>query len=185
MWCRHSPQWPNISPRSGKHSRVAWTKIQPHWNAQIQNKGRHRSQNSPRWLNMSPIWCFFLGIYGIFFKPVAWTKIQRRWNAQIQDKGRHIPQNSPRWPSMSPIWCRHSPQWPNISPRSGKHSLTAACPKKETKTKKIAAKTISNEVHKSYFFLVFWVFFANALHGRKVNDAEMPKSKTTATDPIK
>ena len=41
-----------------------------------------------------------------------------------------------KWPNMSPIWCRHSPQWPNISPRSGKHSLTAACPKKETKTKK-------------------------------------------------
>ena len=111
----HSPQWPNISPRSGKHRRVAWTKIQPHWNAQIQNKGRHRPQNSPRWLNMSPIWCFLLGIYGIFCKRVAWTKIQRHWNAQIQDKGWHISQNSPRWPNMSPRWCQYSPKCHNIA----------------------------------------------------------------------
>ena len=30
------------------------------------------------------------------------------------------------------------------------------------------------------FSLVFMVFFANALHGRKFNDTEMPKSKTKA-----
>ena len=58
-------------------------------------------------------------------------------------------------------------------------------PQERNKNKrKIAAKTISNAVHKLYLFLVFLVFFANAGYGRKFNDIEMPKSKTKAdTDP--
>ena len=60
-----------------------------------------------------------------------------------------------KWPNMSPIWCRHSPQWPNISPRSGKHSLTAACPKKETKTK--TRRRLARERKRS-FFKQLWVW---------------------------
>ena len=57
-------------------------------------------------------------------------------------------------------------------------------PEERNKNNQKNAKTISNVVHKLYFFLVFLVFFAHALHGRKVNDAEMPESKTKAdTDP--
>ena len=37
--------------------RLAWTKIKRRWHAKVQDKGQHKPQRSPRWFNMSPIWC--------------------------------------------------------------------------------------------------------------------------------
>ena len=94
IWCWHSPQWPNISPRSGKHSLSAACPKKETKTTKTQSKI-----------------VFVLGIYDIFCKRLAWTKFQRHWNVQIQeDKGQHRSQNRPRWPFMSPIWCQRGPK---------------------------------------------------------------------------
>ena len=106
IWCRHSPQWPNISPRSGKHSLTA---------ACPKKETKTKKNRSINHQQRSPQIVFFPGILGVFCKRLAWTKIQRHWNAQVQNKGRHRSENSPKWPNMSPIWCQHGPKCPNIA----------------------------------------------------------------------
>ena len=100
------------------------------------------SQHSLKWPKISPIWSQLLPN-----KANTNHKIPLKW----LNKGKRKPQNTTKWPNMSPIWCRHSPQWPNISPRSGKHSLTAACPKKETK--KHSSKNHQQRSPQIVFFL--------------------------------
>ena len=92
-------------------------------------------------------------------------------------------------PALSVIknWVCTRSMPPHDSLRSGKHNLSAACPKeRSTNTQKIEAKTISNAPQKLLFSWYLWylVCFTNVLHGRKFNHTEMPKSKTKAyTDP--
>ena len=168
---QHSPKWPKISP--------IWSQL-----LLLPNKGQHKPPNTTKMAqhepNMVPTWP------NMFQHSPKWPKISPNMVQLLPNKGQHKPQNTPTWLNMSPIWCRHSPQWPNISPSSGKHSLSAACHKrKKQKQPKNSSKNDQQRSLKIVFFsLVFMVFFANALHGRKFNDTEMPKSKTKAdTDP--
>ena len=104
-------------------------------------KSKTKADTDPKIAQNGPTWAQ----YG----SPKWPKISLIWSQLLPNKGRPKPQNTPKmvqqrqtqtteYTKMAQhepiIWCRHSPQWPNISPRSGKHSLTAACPKKETKT---------------------------------------------------
>ena len=67
---------------------------------------------------------------------------------------------------------------PPMSLRSGKHNLSAACPKeRNTNNQKDRSKNHQQRTPKIIVFLVFMVCFTNVLHGRKFNDTEMCEDK--------
>ena len=167
-----------MSLRLGKHNlSVACPKRKKH--KQPKNRSKNHQQRSPKlWVSWYLYYFFANALHGRKFNDTEMAQDKPIW----PNKGQHKPQNTPKWLNMSPIWCRHSPQWPNISPRLGKHSLSAACPKrkKQKQPKKKQQNPSAMQPKNCVFSLVFMVFFANALHGRKFNDTEMPKSKTKA-----
>ena len=129
-----------MSLRLGKHNlSVACPKRKKH--KQPKNRSKNHQQRSPKLLVSWYLYYFFANaLHGRKFNDTEMAQDKPIW----PNKGQHKPQNTPKWLNMSPIWCRHSPQWPNISPSSGKHSLSAACPKRK---KQKQPKKKSSKIH--------------------------------------
>ena len=100
---QNTTKWPNMSPRSGKHTLTA----------ACPKKETKKKQQKPSATESTN--CIFCWYFGCFVQTPCMDENSTTLNAQVQNKGRHRSENSAKWNNMSPIWCQHGPKCPNIA----------------------------------------------------------------------